>query len=197
LSSAWARPRRVRTPGFLFPASSYVYPEPYGVALIIGPWNYPMGLVITPLVGALAAGNCAVIKPSELTPNTSRVIAKILAESLDPADVVVMEGAAPQAEAQLAEKFDYIFYTGGGVVGRIIVEAASRHLTPPTLELGGKSLCIVEPDIHLDHAARRITWGKFFNAGQACIAPDCLLVSTGSQPMTRLCRRRYSGRSCR
>jgi aldehyde dehydrogenase (NAD+) len=173
----WARPRRVGTPGFLFPASSFIYPEPFGVALIIAPWNYPMDLAVSPLVGAVAAGNCAVVKPSEIAPATAGVMAKILGETFDPAYVAVVEGGPEVAEALLAQRFDYIFYTGGTVVGKVVMEAASKHLTPVTLELGGKSPCIVEPDIDLEHAARRIAWGKYFNAGQTCIAPDYLLVN--------------------
>lgn len=173
----WTSPRRVSTPGFLFPASSYIYPEPFGVALIIAPWNYPMDLAVSPLVGAIAAGNCAVIKPSEIAPSTAGAVAKIMGETFDPQYVAVVEGGPEVAKALLAERFDYIFYTGGTAVGRVVMEAASRNLTPVTLELGGKSPCIVEPDIDLDHAARRITWGKYFNAGQTCIAPDYLLVN--------------------
>lgn len=175
--SWWARPRRVHTPAYLFLASSHVYPEPVGVALIIGPWNYPMDLVIEPLTGAIAAGNCAVLKPSEIAPATAAVTARIIRENFDPAFVTAVEGGAGEAQALLAERFDYIFYTGGSVVGKVVMEAASKNLTPVTLELGGKSPCIVEPDIDVDIAARRITWGKYFNAGQTCIAPDYLLVN--------------------
>lgn len=174
---SWARPRRVRSPSYLFPGTSYVYPEPFGVVLIIGPWNYPMDLVITPLVGAIAAGNCAVLKPSEITPATAAVIEKIVGECFDPEYVAVVACGPRESQALLAERFDYILFTGGGVVGKIVMEAASRHLTPLTLELGGKCPCIVEPDINLEHTARRIAWGKCFNAGQTCIAPDYLLVN--------------------
>ncbi len=174
---SWARPRRVGTPLFLFPASSYVYPEPLGVALIIGPWNYPMDLVMAPLVGAIAAGNCAVVKPSELAPATSSAVASVIGESFDPTYIAAIEGGPDIARSLLAQRFDHIFYTGGGVVGRLVMEAAARELTPVTLELGGKSPCIVEPDTDLEHAARRIAWGKYFNAGQTCIAPDYLLVN--------------------
>ena len=176
--SGWARPRRAWSPSFLFPASSYVYPEPLGVVLIISPWNYPVDLALTPLVGAIAAGNCAVIKPSEITPSTSKTLAKIIGENFDPSYVTVVEGDASTAQALLNERFDFIMYTGGGSIGRSVMAAAARNLTPVTLELGGKSPCIVEPDIDLEHAARRITWGKYFNAGQTCIAPDYLLVNS-------------------
>ena len=176
---SWARPRRVRTPVFLFPASSYVYPEPLGVTLIIGPWNYPMDLVMAPLVGAVAAGNCAVVKPSEIAPATSNEVAKMIADTFEPSYIAAVEGGPDIAQSLLAQKFDHIFYTGGAVVGRLVMEAAARNLTPVTLELGGKSPCIVEPDTNLEHTARRIAWGKFFNAGQTCIAPDYLLVNRG------------------
>jgi aldehyde dehydrogenase (NAD+) len=174
---SWAKRERVKTPSFLFIASSHIYHEPLGVVLIIGPWNYPLDLVLVPLVGAISAGNCAVLKPSELTSYTSTLIAKMIGENFDPSFVTVVEGGAEETQALLSEKFDYIFYTGGSVVGKLIMEAASKNLTPVTLELGGKSPCIVEADIDLDKTARRITWGKFFNAGQTCIAPDYLLVN--------------------
>ncbi len=173
---SWARPRRVRTPSFLLPASSHVYPEPFGVVLVIAPWNYPLDLAMSPMIGAIAAGNCVVVKPSEIAPNTSGVVAKIIGETFEPSFVAAVEGDSEAAQALLAQRFDYILYTGGGVVGRLVLQAASKHLTPVTLELGGKSPCIVEPDINLKHAARRIVWGKYFNAGQTCIAPDYLLV---------------------
>lgn len=175
---AWARTRRVHTPPYLFPTTSEVMPEPFGLTLIIGPWNYPLDLVMEPLAGAIAAGNCAVLKPSEIAPATAAVTARIVEETFDPSFVTVVEGGPGATTALLAERFDYIFYTGGSAVGKVVMEAAARNLVPLTLELGGKSPCIVEPDIDLEVAARRITWGKFFNAGQTCIAPDYLLVNT-------------------
>lgn len=174
---SWARPRRVGTPPYLFMASSSIRPEPLGTVLIIAPWNYPVDLVMEPLVGAIAAGNTAVLKPSEITVATSAAIAKIVAENFDPAFITTVEGGPGETLALLAEKFDHIFYTGGSAVAKIVMEAAAKTLTPVTLELGGKSPCIVEPDIDLETAARRITWGKYFNAGQTCIAPDYLLVN--------------------
>jgi aldehyde dehydrogenase (NAD+) len=174
---SWMRPRRTKTPRYLFPASSHVYPEPFGVALIISPWNYPLELAISPLIGAIAAGNCAVVKPSEITPMTSSVVARIIGEAFEPSFVSAVEGGTEVAQALIAQEFDHIFYTGGGAVGRLVMEAAAEHLTPVTLELGGKSPCIVEPDVNLEHTARRIAWGKYFNAGQTCIAPDYLLVN--------------------
>ena len=173
---AWARPRRVRTPLVLFPATSRIYAEPYGSALVMGPWNYPFHLTILPLVAALAAGNCAVAKPSELAPQTSRLIAEMIGDAFDPAYVAAVEGGAAEAQALLAQRFDYIFFTGGTNVGRVVMEAAAKHLTPVTLELGGKSPCIVDADADIALAARRIAWGKFLNAGQTCIAPDFVLA---------------------
>jgi aldehyde dehydrogenase (NAD+) len=146
------------------------------VVLIIGPWNYPVQLVLAPLVGALAAGNFAVIKPSELAPATSRFLAETLPRYLDPECVQVVEGGAVESAALLAERWDYIFYTGNPSVGRMVMEAAAKHLTPVTLELGGKSPCIVDRSANLRVAARRIMWGKLMNAGQVCLAPDYVLV---------------------
>ncbi len=174
--SSWARPRRVRTPLILFPGSSWVYPEPYGSVLIIAPWNYPFQLAISPLVGALAAGNCAVVKPSEQAPATSRLIAEMIAGAFDADYLAVVEGGAEETQALLAQRFDHILFTGGAKVGKIVMAAAARHLTPVTLELGGKNPCIVDADADLDKAARRIAWGKFFNVGQTCIAPDFVLA---------------------
>jgi aldehyde dehydrogenase (NAD+) len=172
----WAKPRRVRTHLFQFPAKSYIYPEPYGVALIISPWNYPFQLVIAPLVGSIAAGNCSVLKPSEYAPCTARILSEIIGNNFDRRYIAVVEGEAPVGKALLDEPFDCIFFTGSTAVGRIVMEAAARHLTPVTLELGGKSPCIVDRDVDLNLSAKRIVSGKFINAGQTCIAPDYLLV---------------------
>jgi aldehyde dehydrogenase (NAD+) len=172
----WTQPKKVPVSLEFFPASARIYPEPLGVVLIIGPWNYPLQLIISPLVGAIAAGNCAILKPSELAPHTSRVLAQIIGKSFEPAYIAVLEGGVETSQQLLAEKFDHIFFTGGTAVGKIVMEAAAKHLTPVTLELGGKSPCIVDSDINLEQTARRITWGKFLNAGQSCIAPDYLLV---------------------
>ncbi|MBN2158924.1 MAG: aldehyde dehydrogenase [Spirochaetes bacterium] len=173
---SWSRKREVRTSIIHFYSTSEVLFEPYGVALIIGPWNYPLQLVIAPLVAAIAAGNCAVIKPSELAPATSRLVAKLVRDTFEPDYVTVVEGGVDAARAVLKEKFDYLFFTGGTAVGRAVMGAAAEHLTPVTLELGGKSPVIVDEDAHLPSAARRLCWGKFFNAGQTCLAPDYLLV---------------------
>jgi acyl-CoA reductase-like NAD-dependent aldehyde dehydrogenase len=173
---SWARPKRLPTPLAQFPARAFVQPEPYGVALIIGPWNFPVQLMFAPLVGALAAGNCAILKPSIDAPCTSHAMTKLIREHFDPAFITSIEGGAETAQVLLEEKFDVIFFTGGVATGRIVMAAASRHLTPVTLELGGKNPCIVDADIDLDITARRIVWGKFFNAGQSCVAVDYLLV---------------------
>ena len=174
--SKWAKARRVRTHLFQFPGSSYIYAEPYGVSLIISPWNYPFQLVIGPLIGSMAAGNCSVVKPSEYAPNTARVFNQIISDNFEPNYIAVVEGEAPVSQALLAEDFDYIFFTGSVAVGKTVMQAAARHLTPVTLELGGKSPCIVDRDVNLDVTAKRICSGKFINAGQTCIAPDYLLV---------------------
>jgi aldehyde dehydrogenase (NAD+) len=172
----WTRPEKVRTPLYLQPSRTRIVREPLGVVLIISPWNYPLQLLLGPLVGALAAGNCAVLKPSEITAHTSGVLARLVPRYLDPEAVALVEGAVPETTALLGERFDHIFYTGNGRVARVVMEAAARNLTPVTLELGGKSPCIVDDDVDLDVAARRIAWGKFLNAGQTCIAPDYVLV---------------------
>ena len=174
--AAWAKPRKVRTPLMLFPGSSWVYPEPYGCALVIAPWNYPFQLAVSPLIGALAAGNCAVVKPSEAAPHTSRLIADMIGNEFDPGYLAAVEGGVEETKALLEQRFDYIFFTGGTRVGKIVMAAAARHLTPVTLELGGKNPCIVDASADLDKAARRIAWGKFVNAGQTCIAPDFVLA---------------------
>ncbi len=172
----WMKPRRAKTPLVFAPASSSVLPEPYGITLIIGPWNYPFQLIIAPLIGAIAAGNTSILKPSELAPHTSRVIAEIIDKTFSPSYIAVVEGGAETTQNLLDEKFDYIFFTGGTAVGKVIMEAAARHLTPLTLELGGKSPVIVTDDADSDTAAKKIVWGKFINAGQTCLAPDFVLV---------------------
>ncbi|RMG13325.1 MAG: aldehyde dehydrogenase family protein [Planctomycetota bacterium] len=172
----WTRPEKVSTPLLNFKGRSAVHREPLGVVLIIGPWNYPIQLLLAPLVGALAAGNCALLKPSEVTPTCSALIAELVPNYLDADCVAVVEGGVPETTELLAQRFDSVFFTGSTRVGRIVYEAAAKHLTPVTLELGGKSPCIVDRDVDLEVAARRIVWGKFFNAGQTCVAPDYVLV---------------------
>jgi aldehyde dehydrogenase (NAD+) len=174
--SSWALPRRVPTLLAHMLGRSEVRRDPYGVVLVMSPWNFPLQLALGPLVGAIAAGNCAILKPSPIAPATSRLLAELIDRAFDPAVVAVVEGGVEVAEALLAERLDYILFTGGTAAGRKVMEAASRHLTPVTLELGGKSPCIVDADVDLDTTARRIAWGKFFNAGQSCVAVDYLLV---------------------
>lgn len=172
----WARPTKVRLPLQLGPGRARIVPEPLGTVLIIAPWNYPLQLTLAPLVAALAAGNTAVLKPSEVAPATSAALARFVAEYLDPNVVRVVEGGVPETTALLALRWDHIFYTGNGEVGRVVLRAAAEHLTPTTLELGGKSPAIVTAAAHVQVSARRIAWGKFTNAGQTCIAPDYVLV---------------------
>ncbi|MFJ9453644.1 aldehyde dehydrogenase family protein [Kitasatospora sp. NPDC101447] len=172
----WLEPRPAAVPEFFRPAEARVVRDPLGVVLIIAPWNYPLQLALAPLVGALAAGNTALVKPSELAPATSAAIAELLPRYLGEEAVAVVEGAVPETTALLEERFDHIFYTGNGAVGRIVMAAAAKHLTPVTLELGGKSPVVVEPGADLTVTARRIARGKFLNAGQTCVAPDYVLA---------------------
>ncbi|MCX2740278.1 aldehyde dehydrogenase [Pontibacter anaerobius] len=172
----WAKPQRVKESLINFPSRSYIHSDPYGIALIIGPWNYPFQLLLNPLIGAMAAGNCAIVKPSELTPHTSEVVAKMIQNNFDDSYVATVQGGVSTTQHLLQQRFDYIFFTGSTQVGKIVMKAAAEHLTPVTLELGGKSPAIVAQDADLSLAARRIAWGKFLNAGQTCVAPDYLLV---------------------
>ena len=178
----WTRPSRVRLPLHLLPGSASVVPEPLGTVLVIAPWNYPVQLTLAPLIPALTAGNTVVLKPSEVAPATSAVIARCVGEYLDRNVVQVVEGGVPETTALLAEPWDHIFYTGNGTVGRVVLRAAAEHLTPVTLELGGKSPAIVTDSTNLKVAARRIVWGKFTNAGQTCIAPDYVLADAAVAP---------------
>ncbi len=172
----WMRDRPHLTPLAQFPARSFTVQEPYGVALIMSPWNYPFLLTIEPLIGAIAAGNCAVVKPSAYSPAVSAVIREMLADCFPPEFVAVVEGGRAENQALLDQKFDYIFFTGGVAVGREVMARAARHLTPVTLELGGKSPCIVDATAQLDLAAKRLVFGKLLNCGQTCVAPDYLLI---------------------
>lgn len=171
----WSRPRRVGTP-LLTPAASFVQPDPYGVVLIVAPWNYPLQLALIPAVGAIAAGNHVVVKPSELAPATGQVIAELLGECFEPEFACAVLGGIPETQQLLAERWDYIFYTGSTNVGRIFMTAAAENLTPITLELGGKNPCVVTQHADIRAAAKRIAWGKCFNAGQTCVAPDFVLA---------------------
>lgn len=180
----WMAPERVPTPIGLQPGRSHIRREPYGVALIIAPWNYPVQLLLSPLIGAIAAGNCAVVKPSEVTAECSRAFARWIPEYLDTDAVAVVEGGKEPTTALLKQRFDKIFYTGGERVGQIVMEAAAKHLTPVTLEMGGKSPAIVLDDAYIPVAARRIVQGRFMNAGQTCVSPDYVLVQKGcEQPL--------------
>ncbi|MDO4497454.1 MAG: aldehyde dehydrogenase [Bacteroidales bacterium] len=172
----WTRAKHVSTPMAISPAQSKIIYCPYGVVLIMAPWNYPFLLSVAPLIGALAAGNCCIVKPSELAPATAQIVTKVLSESLDVRLVAVVNGDAEVGKSLLEERFDYIFYTGNGSVGRYVMERAARHLTPVTLELGGKSPVIVTRSANLRLAARRIAFGKLMNLGQTCVAPDYVLV---------------------
>jgi aldehyde dehydrogenase (NAD+) len=174
--NSWAKPKKVRSSILNFPSSDYIYSEPYGHVLILAPWNYPFQLALCPLVAAVAAGNKVTLKPSELTPNTSHIISKIISETFAVKDVVVITGDATVATQLLSKRWDYIFFTGSVAVGKIVAQAAAVHLTPVTLELGGKSPCIVDETAALELSARRIVWGKIINAGQTCVAPDYILV---------------------
>jgi aldehyde dehydrogenase (NAD+) len=174
--SKWMKRKRVKTPLALFPAACYTVPEPYGVALIIAPWNYPFMLTISPLISAIAAGNCAVVKPSAYAPAVAKVVEKLIARCFDDAYCAVVLGSRRENTELLEEKFDYIFFTGSVAVGRVVMEAAAKHLTPVTLELGGKSPAIVDETADIDLAARRLVFGKYMNAGQTCVAPDYVLV---------------------
>jgi aldehyde dehydrogenase (NAD+) len=172
----WSGKQRVRTNLVNFPARSYMLPEPYGVTYIAGAWNYPYQLTLIPLVDALAAGNTAVVKPSEVAPRTSAIMASIINSTFAPEYCVAVEGGAEIAKEILEQRFDYIFFTGGTKIGRIVYEAAAKHLTPVTLELGGKNPAFVLPDCDIATCAKRIVWGKLINAGQTCVAVDYLLV---------------------
>jgi aldehyde dehydrogenase (NAD+) len=172
----WTKPKRVFPALLNFPSSDFIYLEPYGTILCIGPWNYPYQLTLAPLIAAIAAGNTVVVKPSELTPNTSRIINEIITTVFKPEYVIVIEGGIPETTELLAQKWNYIFFTGSVSVGKIIAKAAAIHLTPVTLELGGKSPCIIDQTANIKLTAKRLVWGKFLNAGQTCIAPDYILI---------------------
>src|SRR5690606_29777141 len=172
----WARPTPVPSTWSSFPSREWIQWEPYGKVLIIAPWNYPFMLSISPLIGALAAGNTAVLKPSEHAPNTSKIIASIIEETFPPEYVTVVEGGVEVSKDLLTRKWEYIFFTGSTAVGKIVYKSAAEHLTPVTLELGGKNPCIVDPTANIEVSAKRIVWGKFLNAGQTCLAPDYVLV---------------------
>lgn len=172
----WAKPKKVLPSILNFPSRDFIYQEPYGKVLIIAPWNYPFQLALCPLISAVAAGNQVVLKPSELTPQTAAIISQIIEETFHVNHVEVIQGDADVSQKLLSQRWDYIFFTGSVSVGKIVAKAAAEHLTPVTLELGGKNPCIIDETANLKLAAKRIVWGKFINAGQTCIAPDYLLV---------------------
>lgn len=172
---SWMRPKKVGTPLFAWMAQSRVYSEPHGNTLVIGPWNYPLQLLLTPVIGAIAGGNTVILKPSEIAHHTAEAIAKMM--SAFPSEhIAVIQGGVEVSEALLAERFNFIFFTGSTAVGRVVMSAAAKHLTPLVLELGGKSPCLIDETAPLRMTARRIVWGKFYNSGQSCVAPDYLLV---------------------
>jgi len=173
----WLAPKMIKPSLAVLPATAYTVLEPLGVALIIAPWNYPVQLLLAPLVGALAAGDAVILKPSELAPHTSALLASLIPKYLDQRAIRVVEGGIPETTELLEQRFDTIFYTGNGAVARVVMAAAAKHLTPVTLELGGKSPTYVDGTADLDAVAKRLAWGKFVNAGQTCVAPDYVLVT--------------------
>ncbi|MDP5134282.1 MAG: aldehyde dehydrogenase family protein [Paraglaciecola sp.] len=174
--SSWAKPRKVSTPLFVQPGKSYLLPEPLGTVLIIGAWNYPLQLVLAPLVAAIAAGNCAILKPSELSLTTAQLLASLIPQYLDNSAYNVVLGAVEETTELLKQRFDHILYTGGEQVGKIVMRAAAEYLTPVTLELGGKCPCIVDSHTDLAVTVARIAWSKWMNTGQTCVAPDYVIV---------------------
>jgi aldehyde dehydrogenase (NAD+) len=178
----WSKTKRVFPSILNFPSTDFIYKEPYGKVLIIAPWNYPYQLALCPLISAVAAGNQVVLKPSELTPKTSKIIAEIISKVFDKNHVEVIEGGVEVSQQLLAKRWDYIFFTGSVAVGKIVAMAAAKNLTPVTLELGGKNPCIIDETANLKLAAKRIVWGKFINAGQTCIAPDYILIQKEMKP---------------
>ena len=174
----WNKPNRVKASILSFPSSDYIYQEPYGTVLIISPWNYPFILAMAPIIMAIAAGNTVVLKPSELTENTAKLLTEIIKNTCPETVLVSIEGGVDVSTELLAQKWDYIFFTGSTKVGKIVAKAAAENLTPVTLELGGKSPCIIDETIDLKLAAKRLVWGKLFNGGQTCIAPDYVIVKS-------------------
>lgn len=169
-------PEKVPTPLTMQPGTSFIYKEPYGVVLVLAPWNYPVQLAFSPLIGAIAAGNRVVVKPSEMTPHCAQIIAEVVAQVFTEEEVQVVLGGVEETTQLLKEQFDYIFFTGSTAVGKVVMRAAAEHLTPVTLELGGKSPCLIDESANLTVAAKRVAWGKWMNAGQTCVAPDYVLI---------------------
>lgn len=187
----WVKIKRVPTPITQFKSSSYMVSEPYGICLVMSPWNYPFQLTVAPLVGSIAGGNCTIVKPSAYSPYTSAIITKIIEKYYDSQYIAVIQGGREANQLLLEEKFDFIFFTGGVSVGKTVMKAASNHLTPVTLELGGKSPCIVDKVANIELAARRIVWGKFLNSGQTCVAPDYLIVHREVKKELLECMKKY------
>ena len=187
----WVKPKKVKVSLAQMPGKSYIYKEPYGSVLIMSPWNYPFQLTIAPLISSIAGGNCSIIKPSEYSYYTSGIIKRLIEDTFEKGFVYVLEGGREVNKEILKEKFDYIFFTGSPLVGKIVMEKASKDLTPITLELGGKSPCIVHKDCNIDLAAKKIIWGKFLNLGQTCIAPDYLLVHKDVKNDFIRCSKKY------
>ena len=173
---SFAKPVKVKTPPAYLGGKSFIISEPYGEALIIGPWNYPFQLIISPLVGSIAGGNCSILKPSRSAPETYKAIEKVISDAFDEDYIYVVKNGSIKSSELLTHRYDFIFFTGGPTVGKLVMEAASKFLTPVTLELGGKSPCIVDKDTKIEYAAKRIVWGKYLNSGQTCVAPDYLMV---------------------
>ncbi|MEP3837743.1 MAG: aldehyde dehydrogenase [Algibacter sp.] len=174
----WAKPKRIKASLLTFPSKDYIYKEPYGTVLVIAPWNYPFLLAMEPLIMAIAAGNTVVLKPSELTKNTSKVITTLIKNVFPENMATSIEGGIDTSTELLAQKWDFIFFTGSTTVGKIVAKAAAKHLTPTILELGGKSPCIIDESVDLKLVARRLVWGKFLNGGQTCIAPDYIIAKS-------------------
>lgn len=172
----WAKPKRVPTPLSQFPSRSFICKEPYGVTLVMSPWNYPFLLSLDPLIGSIAAGNCVILKPSAYAPHTSHLLADLISSVFSPAHVAVVEGGREENSSLLEQRFDFIFFTGSVSVGKLVMEKAAQNLTSVVLELGGKSPCIIDETANLPMAARRLVFGKLLNAGQTCVAPDYVLV---------------------
>jgi aldehyde dehydrogenase (NAD+) len=187
----WMKPKKVKTPIYNQPGRSFIVQEPLGLALIIGAWNYPINLILAPLVGAIAGGNAAIIKPSEISTHTAKLLGELIPKYLDKNLFAVVQGAAEETNKLLDHKFDLIFFTGSSAIGKIILQKAAVHLTPVVLELGGKSPAIVMSDADLEVAARRIVWGKFMNAGQTCVAPDYVLCQLGLKVQLVAALRKY------
>jgi aldehyde dehydrogenase (NAD+) len=178
---SWMKPSKISTPYYLLPAASYLHKEPFGCALIVAPWNYPFQLMINPLVGAISAGNCSILRPSPFTPNVSALLAELISTTFEEEYIALIEGSKEENTVLMEEPFDFIFFTGSPGFGKAIMRAAAEHLTPVVLELGGKSPCIVDADADVQAAARRIVWGKLVNAGQTCIAPDYVMIHSSKK----------------